>query len=138
VTRGKDRTRPCSSADARQRLRQAHAYLETAELVDSEGDGAADSDFTHVAAGVAVLAAIAAADALCCHALGERARGQDHRSAADLLRGIRLGSGNHRSQEQHSRRLADALLTALDLKDESHYGTHASTGTGTTRRPSRA
>ncbi len=40
---------------------------------------------THVAAALAVLAAIAATDAICGLSLGRYSRGQDHDSAADLL-----------------------------------------------------
>ena len=67
------------------RHRQAVAYLETAGLISSDGSLPADYDFNHVAAGVAVLAAVAASDALCCLLLGERARGQYHGEAVDLL-----------------------------------------------------
>lgn len=36
----------------------------------------------------AVLAGIAASDAICCHALGERAAGEDHSDAVHLLRSV--------------------------------------------------
>jgi hypothetical protein len=75
------RRRSCGAEDARVRCRQAVAYLETAKLITSDGSLPADYDYNHVAAGVAVLAAIAASDALCCRLLGERSRGQDHRAA---------------------------------------------------------
>lgn len=66
------RRRPCTGEEARARCRQAVAYLETAKLVTSDGSLPSDYDYNHVAAGVAVLAAIAASDALCCRLLGER------------------------------------------------------------------
>jgi hypothetical protein len=70
-----------------------------------------------------VLAAIAASDALCCALLGERSRGQDHRDAADLLAQVRFGEGNADAQSKRANDLAAALASALDVKDESHYGT---------------
>jgi hypothetical protein len=69
------------------------------------------------------LAAIAASDALCCRLLGERSRGQDHRDAVALLEQVRFGTGTDQAQAQRARDLARALATALDLKDDSHYGT---------------
>lgn len=71
----------------------------------------------------AVLAAIAASDALCGRLLGERARGQDHRDAVDLLATVRFGEGNPAAQAKRARELAAALATVLDFKDEAHYGT---------------
>jgi hypothetical protein len=55
------RRRRCTGEDARTSCRQAVAYLETAKLVTSDGSLPADYDYNHVAAGVAVLAAIALA-----------------------------------------------------------------------------
>lgn len=57
------RRRRCTAEDARTRCRQAVAYLETAKLVTSDGSLPDDYDYNHVAAGVDVLAAIAASDA---------------------------------------------------------------------------
>jgi hypothetical protein len=117
------RRRPCSSEDARTRCRQAVAYLETARLVTSDGSLPADYDYNHVAAGVAVLAAIAASDAICCRLLGERSRGQDHRQAVDLLATVRFGDGTPVVQAKRARDLGAALATVLDFKDEAYYGT---------------
>lgn len=117
------RRRSCAAEDARVRCRQAAAYLETARLVTSDGSLPADYDYNHVAAGVAVLAAIAASDALCCRLLGERARGQNHRDAVDLLATVRFGEGNPAAQAKRARDLSAALATVLDFKDEAHYGT---------------
>jgi len=117
------RRRPCSAADARSRRDQAKAYLETAKLVRTESGKPDDVNFDHVAAGNAVLAAIAAADAITCRLLGERSRGQDHRQAIDLLAQVRFGAGSATDQTKRARGLASALAVALDLKDESHYGT---------------
>ena len=117
------RRRPCTREEARTRRRQSVAYLETAKLVTSDGSLPSDYDYNHVAAGVAVLAAIAASDALCCRLLGERARGQDHRHAIELLATVRFGEGSPAIQAKRAKDLGAALATVLDFKDEAHYGT---------------
>lgn len=123
MSAAKGRRRLCSAAEATTRLRHAEAFLSTAQLVASEEGKPGDYDYNHVAAGVAVLAAIAASDAMCCKLLGERARGQNHREAIDLLEQVRYGGGTPATQERRSRELGQALAMALDVKDESHYGT---------------
>jgi hypothetical protein len=89
----------------------------------SDGGLPDDYDYNHVAAGVAVLAAIAASDVICCRLLGERSRGQDHRDAIELLATVRFGAGTPGQQAKRARDLSAALATALDFKDEAHYGT---------------
>lgn len=116
------RRRQCTADDAR-RGAHARAYLEVAKLIRTESDKPEDLNFKHVAAGDAVLAAIAASDALCCRLLGERSHGQDHREAVALPEQVRFGSGSDETQAQHARELARALATALDPEDDSHYGT---------------
>jgi len=101
------RTRACAAADARSRPQQARLYLEVAELVVPDAPG----EHATVATGNAVLAGIAAADAICCSIAGERYRGDDHRQAADLL-----------GQVTGDAKLAGSLRDLLDLKDASHYG----------------
>ncbi len=66
---------------------------------------------THVAAALAVLAAIAAADAICGLKLGRYSRGQDHDSAADLLESVYVGD----------RTLPAKLRRVLASKDTVHY-----------------
>lgn len=127
MNRGRRRT--CAPGEARVRYRQAVAYLETARLVTSDGSLPSDYDYNHVAAGVAVLAAIAASDAICCELLGLRARGQDHGQASDLLATVRFGGGSESEQAKRAKELAAALATALDLKDQAHYGTSLLTST---------
>lgn len=102
-----DRSQECGAGQARTRLRQAQLYLQVAQTVLAEEAG----EETTVATGNAVLAAIAASDALCCAMAGERYRGSDHRLAADLLERV---TGD--------RRLAGLLRDVLDLKDIGHYG----------------
>lgn len=103
------RRAPCGPAEARRRARMARTYLDVAEQVDL-----VDTDEgRNVAAGNAVLAAIAAADALCCLRLGRHAPGRDHQEATALLKTIRP-DGPARAKD---------LATVLGVKDAAHYGT---------------
>ena len=120
---GRARRRQCTAEDARTRAAHARAYLDVAKLIRGDADKPEDLSFNHVAAGNAVLAAIAASDALCCRLLGERSRGQEHRDAVALLEQVRFGTGTDEAQARRACDLARALATALDLKDDSHYGT---------------
>jgi hypothetical protein len=88
----------------------AKKFYEVAELVASDGDTVPAS--ASVAAALAVLAGIAAADGACCAALGHRSRGADHRQAIDLLKEV-VPDGAEAAK--HLGRL-------LDVKDTSHYG----------------
>ena len=97
----------CSASQARIRLGHAELYLDVARLVIADETG---SEAT-VATGNAVLAGIAAADAICCRAAGERYRGADHREAARFLESV---TGD--------RRLGAALRELADYKDGAHYG----------------
>jgi hypothetical protein len=102
------RQAPCGPAEAVRKSRLARAYLDLAEQAAAQ-DG---DEARTVAAGNAVLAAIAASDALTCLRLGRHSRGQGHQEAATLLRTIRPGGST----------LAKDLTTALGVKDAAHYG----------------
>lgn len=78
TARPSGRCQPCTTADAKARLHDAEAFLETAEI-------ATDSD---VIATNAIHAAIAAADAICCFATRERSADGNHSAAIDLLRTV--------------------------------------------------
>jgi hypothetical protein len=105
----RSRTAACDVAEGRTRFRTAQAYLNVAASVLDERDR---DEYLNVAAGLAVLAGIAASDAICCIRLGCRHRGDDHRRAAELLRTATPDGGE----------LAKTLLRLLDLKDAAHYG----------------
>lgn len=81
------RNRRVTGSDIRARAKTAREHLAVAlERIEMAPDG--PSEAAQVAAANAVLAAIAAADALCGHAHGFHATGQDHREATRLLRDI--------------------------------------------------
>ncbi len=103
------RTQTCTDQDAKTRLAHARKFLEVAELVAGEGD---DQEYSSAAVALAVLAGIAASDAACCKALGRRSRGQDHRSAIELVEQVEPSGAD----------AANALRRLLALKDEAHYG----------------
>ena len=109
MTKRGGRTQPCDRTQALTRLENAQKSLEVAELAAGEEEIPASRS---VAAALAVLSGIAAADAACCAALGRRSRGEDHREAAALLRQIVSGGD----------RAAKALIELLNLKDTAQYG----------------
>lgn len=77
------RVQKCGATQARQRLAQAKSFLEVAELSADVDDQSLE--YGSVAASVAVLAGIAAADAACCQELGQRSRSDSHHDAEALL-----------------------------------------------------
>jgi hypothetical protein len=100
----KVQTRRVQSGEGRGRRQVAEKYLEVASLIDSE-DGAA----INVCVGVAVLAGIAAADAICAAALGERYSGPDHEVAVEVLSRV-------------DAKLGKQLRDLVTMKTTSHYG----------------
>lgn len=107
MSRPKGHTQDCTKAEAKTRLKQARLYLDVAKMVLTAKPG----EEVTVATGNAVLAAIAAADAICCAAAGSRYRGLDHAKAAD-----------HLEQVTGDKKLAGLLRDTVELKDGGHYG----------------
>jgi hypothetical protein len=68
--------------------------------------------FSNVTAGLAILAGIAASDAICCVRLGRYHRGDDHWAATELLQ----------TATSDGRDLATRLDRLLGLNDTAHYG----------------
>ena len=97
----------CTRADARIRLGHAEQYLAVSELAFSPHGGPEAT----IATGNAVLAGVAAADAICCVLVGLRHRGTDHRGAADFL-----------AEVTGDRQLGRQLRELIDFKDLAHYG----------------
>ena len=106
--RGSSRVISCAQAQASARREQAKAFIDVAEMVLSEPATHTDP---HVAAALAVLAAIAATDAICGLRLGRYSRGQDHDRAAALLETVDL--------PDHT--LPAKLRRVLASKDNVHY-----------------
>jgi hypothetical protein len=104
------RTQACGEPQARQRLGHARSFLEVAELSADVSDPSLE--YGSVAASVAILAGIAAADAACCQELGKRSRSENHHDAEVLLEQITPGG----------KRAASQLRQLIDLKDTAHYG----------------
>ena len=80
----KGRTRTCGRVEATARLNQAYEFADLATLDAGSTYGPTRS----AAVSNAVPAGIAASDAICCLALGERAGGADHNAAVDLLASV--------------------------------------------------
>ena len=91
---------------ARMRRDQARAFLDVAEMVLSD-----DRREAHVAAALAVLAAIAAADAICGLRIQQWSRGDDHAAAVALLETVALADST----------LPVKLRRLLADKDLVHY-----------------
>lgn len=106
MTRQGSRTRSCTPAQARMRRDQARAFLDVAEMVLSD-----DRREAHVAAALAVLAAIAAADAICGLRIQQWSRGDDHAAAVALLETVALADST----------LPAKLRRLLADKDLVHY-----------------
>src|SRR5439155_25953793 len=75
-------------------------------------DDRSDAAHPTIAASLAVLAGIAASDAACCAALGERPRAESHAQAIDMMKTVRPGGPE----------LARDVTRLLALKRRSHYG----------------
>lgn len=101
----KFRTAEGGSGDARNRRLIAAKYLEAAELAHTEESAAANN----VVIGIAVLAGIAASDAICLAATGTRYAGDDHSQAATFLTAV-------------DRALGSELVKLVRLKPGAHYG----------------
>lgn len=96
----------CTPAECRARRDQARAFLDVAELVLTE-----DRREAHLAGALAVLAGIAATDAISGLSLGKWSRGQDHALAVTVLGDVALRDTT----------LPIKLRRLLADKDAAHY-----------------
>lgn len=103
------RTAACSEADARSRLKAAESHLEVAQLVLAD---TGSDQYASVAGSLAVLAGIAASDAITCRRLGVINRGQNHQEATSLVE----------QAIPDGQQVATTLRRLLALKDASNYG----------------
>jgi hypothetical protein len=103
------RTKPCDPAIIEGRLRKAEQFLEAAvtirDAADDEG-GVGDAYVT-----LCIHAGIAAADTICCVALGVHSTGEDHHEAVTLLGKVRPEGSE----------LARALGVLLGMKTRAGY-----------------
>ena len=83
--------------------------MDVARLTSDESDP--NLEYAAVAASIAILAGIAAADAACCKALGRRSRSDNHHAAEALLAEITPGG----------KTAAKQLRQLIDMKDTAHY-----------------
>jgi hypothetical protein len=106
----KSSTVSLDKAGARARLKEARVYLAMAELA-----GSGNSAENKVAGSNAILAGIAAADAICGLVLGERNSGDDHAQAIGLLK----------KAIHPSTKAATSLKRLLTQKTPVQYGVDA-------------
>lgn len=110
------RTRSADLEVARGRLVKARQFLDAAETVREFADDEAAVGDAIVT--LYVHAGIAAADAICCQALGEHARGESHQEAVQLLKRVRP-EGNE---------LGNGLNALLGMKTRAAYGSEPVSG----------
>jgi hypothetical protein len=104
------RTQRCTPAMAAGRLRKAEQFFDAAITVRDFADD--EQDVSDAFVTLLVHAGIAASDALCCHLLGEHARGESHTEATNLIVRVRPDGAD----------LARALSTLLGAKTRAGYG----------------
>ncbi len=109
------RTSPCDQTTKSGRVKKAYQFLEAAETIRDVADDEVEIGDAFVT--LCVHAGIAAADAICCEALGEYSRGQDHNEAVQLMKRVRPGGSE----------LANALSALLGLKTRAEYSGQAVT-----------
>ena len=97
-----------SQVDAR--AAQAHSFLEAARLADEFSDDLGEESAANVITSMAVLAGIAAADAICGKALGVRSKSSNHSDAVSLL---------NRAHDGVS--VANQLRALIDVKSAAAY-----------------
>lgn len=108
--RNRGKTVPASAREAKSRLDAAKAFVSVAELIYAEPDDPV-LPLRGVAAAVAVLGGVAAADVICAVRLGEMFRGDDHAQAVDLLA---------RARPEGTRVKTD-FTRLIAVKDQVHY-----------------
>jgi hypothetical protein len=103
------RTRTCDDAITAGRLRKAEQFLEAAETIREFADDEHDIADAYIT--LCVHAAIAAADVICCIALGVHAVGDSHSQALALLEKTRPDGTE----------LAKSLRVLLGMKTRAGY-----------------
>jgi hypothetical protein len=104
------RTRACTERIKAGRIRKAEQFADAAETIREVADDEAAVGDAYVT--LLIHAGIAAADVICCEALGEHALGESHTDAVELLRRVRPDGSD----------LGNALATLLGTKTRAGYG----------------
>ena len=104
------RTRACDEVVLAGRLRKAEQFFDAAETVREFANDEFDVADAYVT--LCVHAAIAAADVICCVALGMHAQGDSHSEALALLEKVRPNGSE----------LANELRVLLGMKTRAGYG----------------
>ncbi|MCG2801807.1 MAG: hypothetical protein L6311_06900 [Cellulomonas sp.] len=107
--KGLPRMQDMTAAEVRIRAEAAQKFVDVAAMVHTD---VSDPSYPQVTGSLAVLAGIAASDAVCGHVLKQRPKGQDHKQAVDVLTSFREGES-----------LGATLGRLLDQKNNAHYGT---------------
>jgi hypothetical protein len=119
------RTKACTQAIKAGRMQKAEQFADAAETIREFAPDEADVGDAYVT--LLIHAGIAAADVICCDALGEHAHGESHTEAVELLRRVR----------PDGKELASALGSLLGAKTRAGYG-HQPVNTQTRTRSMRA
>jgi hypothetical protein len=119
----KFRVQPCTVTTIEGRLARAVEFFESADDERRQHPERANAWVTHY-----ILAAIAAADVICCRALGQHAQGDNHLQAVALLRTV----------QPDGPELSIALGVLLGIKTKASYGEGPVSAEDRTRAPRRA
>jgi hypothetical protein len=117
------RVQPCTAATIEGHLARAIEFFESAEEERRRHPERANAWVTHY-----ILAGIAAADVVCCRALGRHAQSDNHVQAVALLRSVQPSGPE----------LAVALGVLLGMKTKVGYGERAVSTDDRNRAPRRA
>jgi hypothetical protein len=120
MARGDGRTAPCSGAEKKGCLHKAELFWEAAGMIGELWDENQEIADVHVT--LCVHAGIAAADVMCCSALGKRSRGESHADAVKLLASVDVQASDH-------------LATLLAMKTRAGYSALPSTTKSAARLP---
>jgi hypothetical protein len=104
------RTQRCTEVIKNGRMNKATQFRDAARTISEFADDEAEVGDAFVT--LLVHAGIAAADAICCHELGEHASGESHNDAVQLIERVRPDGAQ----------LARALDTLLGAKTRAGYG----------------
>lgn len=109
------KTGRCDRSEAQGRLRKAEQFLESAETIRDFADD--ESDVGDAFVTLCVHAGIAAADVLCCIAMGVHAQGDDHAAAVQLVSRVQPDGAD----------MGKSLRVLLGMKTKAGYSSRAVT-----------